>query len=191
MTERSIAALLLGCLSFFICAGYDAIAMAVGKRIRSLFALSGLLLGSATVLLLIQVPWKKNFAEHPASVCIGLLFSVLSFVFLIKALFFSFSPDIAYSGSGKSPVATDGLYALCRHPGVLFLILFYFFIAIAARVTALFWSFFLFSVLDIVLAIWEDCRVFPKILDGYDEYKKNTPFLIPKIRRRPSHIKRN
>ncbi|MGI5936434.1 MAG: hypothetical protein ACOX7I_06510 [Oscillospiraceae bacterium] len=69
------------------------------------------------------------------------------------------------------------MYSLCRHPGVLWLSLF--FICLSVFTAFSIHSAAAYIVLDILLALFEDIVVFPRLLDGYGEYRKRVPFLIP------------
>ena len=93
------------------------------------------------------------------------LFWLLAAIFLaleVDALFFALPRAASYEQPGQDRATqTVGMYALCRHPGVLWLAgLFY-------------------SVLNLLLAAFEDCWVFPARLTGYDAYRRETPFLLP------------
>ena len=183
MTEIEFASLVCGGLSFAVCALYDLIGVRAQKRVSALFALSGLLLAGSTAALLAEAPWGERLIARPALCWVFLALAALSLALLIKALFFSFPAAQAYAGGATKPTAvTTGLYALCRHPGVLFLGLFYLFVWLAARTEALLAAFVLFTALDVLLVAWEDARVFPRTLVGYEAYKETTPFLLPNAR---------
>ena len=179
MTGGDFAALAAGGLSFAVCALYDFVGLRALKRVRALFALSGLLLAGGTALLLAGLPWARMWSARPVGCAVLLALAAGSLALLVKALFFSFPAATGYAGNQKVPAVTGGLYALCRHPGVLFLGLFYLFVWLAARTAAAGWAFALFTALDVTLAAWEDERVFPQTLDGYGAYKETTPFLLP------------
>ena len=77
---------------------------------------------------------------------------------------------------------TEGVYALCRHPGVLW------FAGLYLCLGAL-WKDrdgMLFAVtmiiLNILYVIFQDWYSFPKTFSNYKEYKKATPFLLPNKR---------
>lgn len=107
----------------------------------------------------------------------ALLFGAL----LIKALFFSFPPKTAYIDDSRQRTAcTGGMYALCRHPGVVWFCLMY-----GCLVPGLSFSpglAALYCLLNIALAFVEDRWIFPKIFSNYRAYQKTTPFLIPTVR---------
>lgn len=80
---------------------------------------------------------------------------------------------------GLRPLADTGVYALCRHPGVLWLAGMYFFVWCACGGAAWLAAFLLFSGADALYVLWQDRVIFPASIQNYKEYQNNTPFLIP------------
>ena len=114
----------------------------------------------------------------------------------VYSLLFSFSGKEAYgNGSlggdayatgikkGKTTeekgreLRTDRMYRLCRHPGVLFFILLYIDLWLCLGMDPA--GMAELCGLNILLAIFEDRLVFPKLFSGYDRYRETTPFLVP------------
>lgn len=116
-----------------------------------------------------------------------LIFGFLGLVFLlllVYSLFFAvpFSKTYVDTKNHKAPVCTTGMYALCRHPGVIWFAGFYLFFWLSFGGTILLWQFIIYSTLNLLYIILQDKWSFIKCFDGYDTYKKNTPFLIPNIK---------
>lgn len=114
-------------------------------------------------------------------------FCVAAAVFLILqlyALFGCFPSKNAY-GSGEKQTAFDkGIYAMCRHPGLLFFAGTYVCLSLGTEHP---WSAsILYIILDLILVTLEDKVFFPKTIEAYADYKRTTPFLIPT----PKSIKR-
>ncbi len=137
-------------------------------------------IGSA--LLLISVIYQcLNGSVHTSvtGVVFAAVFAVVFLILMLYSLFGSFSVEEGYLSPGtKRSVYTKKMYALCRHPGVLwfaFLMacLYFMGLSLTAAVT--------YTVLNIALAAFEDIVVFPAILSGYEEYRHRTRFLIPDI----------
>ena len=96
---------------------------------------------------------------------------------LLYSLFGSFSVKDAYvEQPGGRRVCDRGLYAMCRHPGVLFFAGLYICLCFAVRFPAA--HTLTYITLDLLLAVLEDIAIFPKVLGGYDEYKTGVPFII-------------
>lgn len=113
------------------------------------------------------------------------IFSIIAVVFfglLIYTLFFALPFKETYVENNKPNVYTSGVYALCRHPGVLWLSLFYGFLWLATDQVSVLYAFLLFSLMDLIYVILQDVWIFPKILNGYEAYRKTTPFLVPNYR---------
>ena len=112
------------------------------------------------------------------------LAGALGAVFLaleIHALFFALPAQPSYSAPGeKRPAVTGGVYAMCRHPGVVWmaglLVCLWLAWGLPLRAAAL------YTLLDVGLAAFEDQWVFPTVLEGYGAYRETTPFLIPTAR---------
>ena len=76
-------------------------------------------------------------------------------------------------------LVTDGTYSLVRHPGVIWLFLAYFFLAIFNEnsyllVTAITWTF-----ANTIYVIIQEKYVLVRLFPNYDEYIKTTPMVIP------------
>ena len=104
--------------------------------------------------------------------------AVIFFLLLVRTLFFALPAEASYTRPGeRRPVRRSGVYALCRHPGVLWFGGLYLCLWPALGVPL--WAGAAYTGLDVLLVLFEDRRVFPAVLDGYPEYRKVTPFLIP------------
>lgn len=77
------------------------------------------------------------------------------------------------------PLVDTGVYALCRHPGVLWLGGFYLFAWLAAGGAALLAAFALYTALDALYVLWQDRVIFPVSIEHYAAYRRSTPFLLP------------
>lgn len=172
----------LGCVGIFLCAASD-LAQLAGKAflhtglfylgcIVQVFAAVGLVWFTDTSSVLLPTKLLGGFL---AAVGLGLL---------IYTLFFSLPKDTYRKNEGKA--ITCGIWSLCRHPGILF----YFLSTVGLSVFCghpLVWlACFLWSFLDLCYAYWQDKIIFPKTLQGYAEYQLSTPFLIPRLLKKPN-----
>jgi len=112
---------------------------------------------------------------------------------LIYSLFGALPFSNTYlNGAARRKVYDRGIYALCRHPGVLWFTLFYLSYWMIFSSSVLLWAGISFSLGNLLYAILQDLFFFPQIFANYNEYKESTPFLIPtrsSIRRAASTIK--
>ena len=166
--------LLLGCFSYAPLYIYERLRLkgisrswlfAAGSL--SLFICSVGCFFSGTVQLELPVFWK---------VLSGIL-AAANALLMIWALFFSL-PKGTYTGDAAAAVDT-GLYALCRHPGVLFFGGMEIFLWPVSGRSMMLLCAVSFTLCDILYAYVQDRKYFPLILSGYGEYKKRVPFLIP------------
>lgn len=78
----------------------------------------------------------------------------------------------------KVPIIKTGPYARTRHPGI------WCFAAVAAGITIIApaaWPVnLLFTALNLIYCILQDRYFFPVYIEGYDIYKQETPFCIPR-----------
>jgi protein-S-isoprenylcysteine O-methyltransferase Ste14 len=108
--------------------------------------------------------------------------AVVCFCLLIYTLFFALPFQDTYLETGGSPkIYKDGMYALCRHPGVLWFIGFYIFLGLMLKIPLLIAAVVVFSLLNLLYVVFQDNWTFMKMFSDYDLYKKETPFLLPNL----------
>lgn len=102
------------------------------------------------------------------------------FATLIYSLFFAlpFKQTYAEQTDGRR-VYRCGVYALCRHPGILCFFGTYLMLGLAALPTPMLRNCLVFSALNLAYAGFQDRITFPATFCDYDDYKKQVPFLIP------------
>ena len=171
-----MTALLLGALSFPVCALSDWLGLRGRRRAASaLFALGCLLLSASSALLF----WS-NAPDHLTLLRVLLLLGAAGALALeFYTLFFALPFSDTYAGDGGLSVINTGVYALCRHPGVLWLALAYLLSAAALGGAPLWIASLLYTALDTAYVWWQDRFVFPHTLTGYRAYQQETPFLLP------------
>lgn len=174
----------LGSFSFVLMVLYDLNQLRRNKNsfLNSFFILGFCILFICSVLLLSDLFNRDITFINITGFVAGLIFLTV----MIYALFFNLPFKKTYNHSKskndiKNQTITTGLYALCRHPGVLAFILCYLSFYIATQTKAMLYAWLIWSALDIVHVAIQDIYIFPKTLSGYDEYKKSTPFLIPSL----------
>lgn len=166
----------LGCLGFamFFLSDFND-ARLHWKGLVFCFPLGGLLLLLACALSLAP-------ADAPLGGLAGrllcLLFGLAFLALLLHTLFGAFPAASAYAAPGeKRPVCRRGVYALCRHPGVLWLFGLMLCLRLGAGLPLLHLS--VYTGLNLLLVLFEDRYVFPGLLAGYAAYRREVPFLLP------------
>ena len=170
--------ILLGSLAFLIAFFFD---LAAIKRIRYLKQIIGLACISLFGYSLFAVcfaPVKLRLPDWLSRM--GWLFFLVSFSLLVYSLFLEipFRQTYAADGVGDRLVKT-GTYALVRHPGVLWFALFLASLMLVSRSRLLLVAAPVWFFMD-VLYVWIQERFyFTRMFPGYEQYKKDTPMLIP------------
>ncbi len=145
-------------------------------KLSAMTGLSMLLISTAYVLIAAgmeakQVRWGAGF------------FAVIAFCLLVYSLFFALPAKTTYVAQKKDllPLKSSGMYALCRHPGVIWLSIFYCMLWISITHWALLWTWLICTGMDLFYVVIQDRYIFPKTIENYEKYKEVTPFLIPTI----------
>ncbi|MDD3796561.1 MAG: hypothetical protein PHE06_11460 [Lachnospiraceae bacterium] len=152
------------------------------KFLQCFFGVGCLGLAAATV----SGIWLASFSlVLNASFWAGILLSVLFFALLIDTLFFALPMKATYGdhvGGEKRTVCSSGMYALCRHPGVLWLAGMYAGIWLALPGSEAGTLFLTTTVCNVFYVWFQDSWTFPNIFDQYEKYRHSTPFLIPTMK---------
>jgi protein-S-isoprenylcysteine O-methyltransferase Ste14 len=171
--------LLCGLLGFVLYFLYDLNSITVrSKLLHSSFSIGTAFLAVATGMDL----WSalKSNAFSGFTDLMFLVLSALSFAALIYCLFFAlpFQETYAEQATDRS-VCDKGVYALCRHPGILCFFGTFLFLGLAARPANLLAHGMVFSALNLIYALFQDRITFPKTFSDYHIYRTRVPFLLP------------
>ncbi len=170
--------IIIGAIGFVVVHIFDLVAL---KRIPRLKPVvwcigSGLLIYS--LVMICRYPVK---IELPAwSIWLGWGVLAVSAFLLIHSLFVSlpFRKTYVDAGVGDKLVKT-GLYALVRHPGILWFPLFMLSLIPISKSSLLLIAAPTFIALDIVLVFIQDKFIFGRMFRGYERYRRETPMLLP------------
>lgn len=172
-------AFLFGTVGFLLCILYDINSVSWRNRILNKMFLAGTLCITGSAFWTVRTALGEKTAEMPFC----FIFAAGSLLFLgmlIYTLFFALPFEETYLEENRQRMAyTEGVYALCRHPGVLmFAGLFLCLWGMTGRISQgiYFLSMILWNYIYIIL---QDVWIFPETFTNYTEYKKTTPFLIP------------
>ena len=173
--------IIVGAIGFTLAHLFDLIALKNIPRLKPvIWALgSGLLAYSLAMICL-----SADKLVLPAwSTPLGWAVLVLSSVLFIHSLFISlpFHKTYVRDGVGDKLIKTR-VYALVRHPGVIWFILLMLSLIPVSRSRLLLIATPAFISLDILLVIIQDKFVFGRMFDGYESYRQRTPMLLPNRR---------
>lgn len=142
----------------------------------AIFGAACVLVVAATVILLAaqlpQCPWD-------AVSFIFLVLALASAALMVKALFFSLPANTYAAPAQARRTYTRGMYALCRHPGVLWYCLMYAFLAIMLRTPAAITGCCVLCLGDVAYMLFQDAWSFPRTFCDYDAYRKRVPLFFP------------
>jgi len=169
----------VGILGFIVIHLFDIVSL---KRIPSgakpgVWTVGSGLLGYSLIMLCL----KSNTLPLPIwSTWLGWGLLTLSLFLLIYSLFINLPFHKTYIATGVSDkLITTGLYALVRHPGVIWFTLFMLSLILVSKSSLLLIAAPIFILLDILLVITQDRFFFRQMFAGYDSYRQETPMLLP------------
>lgn len=105
---------------------------------------------------------------------IGLILAVLFLLLTIYSIVY----EVGKNNQDKKLI-TSGTYALNRHPGVLWLFLYYFFGSFFFADYMILIAGVVFTLVNILYVYLQERLIFRHIFDNYDEYIKSTPMILP------------
>ena len=169
-----------GAAAFGLFVLYDVNSVIWKKRnLHSFFSLGILLLLAVTGICLLREFGESRISRSsaallyliPGLVCLGLM---------VYSLFFALPFAETYVWEpGRNAVCDRGMYALCRHPGVLWFCMTYLFLALAWGTTQIWGMAAFYSLLNVGYVVLQDRWTFPRTFEDYEGYRKRAPFLIP------------
>lgn len=179
---QKMGAFILGTIGFLLYFIYDVNSIIWKNSVIQKFFATGSICVAASAV------WAMGMAltdgeNHPA-VQIGFGVGALIFlVLLVYTLFFALPFEETYLEENKERLAyTEGVYGLCRHPGVLWFAGVYLCLwGVSGElsqgiyfISIIFWNY--------LYVVFQDVWTFPKTFTNYNEYKQKTPFLLPNRR---------
>jgi len=88
---------------------------------------------------------------------------------------------------GSQDTVRRGSYGMCRHPGFWWLGFLVLFLSLPGGLSTTVVPMALMIFSNLTLIIVQDRFIFPRLFKGYGEYRKEIPFLIPRLRNRGYH----
>lgn len=107
------------------------------------------------------------------------LSALLFLILLVYTLFFVLPFQETYVEQTGAKTYDKGVYALCRHPGVLWFAGFYFSLWLAFQTSSLLWMAIWYTGLNFGYIILQDVAIFPRVFSDYYRYQQEVPFLVP------------
>lgn len=175
------ACIITGLCAFVLFVIYDVNSVRLRSRLlKPAFFVGFALLVIATALMF-AAGWNGEESGRVRQVVL-LALSGVFLALLIYTLFFALPFENTYiREEGRPGVYSEGVYALCRHPGVLWFIGMYACFALAMPTAPMIRGGTIFCVCNVLYVIIQDMWTFPNYFRDYNRYKQETPFLIPTI----------
>jgi protein-S-isoprenylcysteine O-methyltransferase Ste14 len=170
--------IVIGVFSFLVACSYDWLSL---KNIPFVKQLAGLLAVGLNIYATVMVCISPAKFDVPFYfLVLGACLLPVSLSLLMYSLFIEIPFRSTYLKNGVgSKLITTGTYALTRHPGVLWLALFYLSLAMLFPSTTLFLAITIWLIMDIIYVIMQDRIFFIRMFLDYNGYRRRTPFLIP------------
>ena len=171
--------LILGIAAFVLFFLYDINSITRQYSLPHCFFTVGTVLLAAATILDLVTGWQAG-AFAGALDYVLLAGGALCFGGLIYCLFFAlpFKETYAAPSTGRR-VYSGGVYALCRHPGILCFFAMELLLGLAALPEKMLLRGMIFSLLNLAYAYFQDRISFPRTFCDYTDYQKRVPFLIP------------
>ena len=172
--------ILIGCLGFFITHAFDVVALKGIKKVKPVIWLIGNgLIAYSLVMLCLSEP---NIGLPGWLAWVGWPLVLFGIYFQVAAITTDLPVKKTYVESGTSnQLIKTGFFAMARHPGVIFFIILTIGLTLISDSLLMLIAVAVFGALDIILVTVQDVYFFPKMFAGYEEYRKETPSIIPTI----------
>jgi protein-S-isoprenylcysteine O-methyltransferase Ste14 len=169
----------MGVVAFAFFVVYDINSIIMKNNLLSCCFFSGFCLLSAATAGIVIITWNIGVNDILRVGIFGIIAGIF-LLLLLYSLFFALPFHKTYLETDKkAKVQKYGVYALCRHPGVLWFIAFYLFLGLALMSALLLMATAVYGFLNILYVLFQDRWTFPRSFQDYEQYKKETPFLVP------------
>lgn len=177
--DEMLLSLLTGIVGFILFFLYDINSYTIRNRILGCSFFAGCVLILFSTGIQLYRAWLAEVFAVPSDILL-LFLAFVSFLCLIYCLFFALPFAETYvETQNERHVFDKGVYALCRHPGVLCFFALYLFLGLSALPQPLLLYGIILSFLNFLYVLFQDLVTFPKTFHDYAEYRKKTPFIIP------------
>lgn len=169
----------IGIIAFVLFYLYDYNQIVLKKKLLNhSFFIGCSLLIIATFILLYEHLCFLDFSVYQL---LTLTLAIFCFILLIYTLFFSLPFENTYLEKNCEihKCCQTGMYALCRHPGVLWMFGFYFMLAICFNTSMFYLACIIFNAMNVIYIMIQDHWTFMHQFNDYQDYKQQVPFLLP------------
>ncbi len=176
---KAMKYIVLGALAFLLIHLFDLISVIV-KKIRRLKLYIWVLSGGLLVYAIAEASFSPDKLPLPVwTSWLGWAIFLPTLSLFLYSLFINLPFRKTYLVADSEKLINVSLYALCRHPGFYFSVLSLSSLVLISRSRLLLTATPLWEGLDMLLILLDDFYTFRRMFPGYDQYRKETPMLIP------------
>ena len=177
--------IVFGILAFILFMLYDLeqarfLPLQLHKFTQFFFVIGFLLLLASTAVAVWHA--AQSLSEWSILQTVFLVMTALFFLLLIYTLFFALPFEETYVTQNGCKTYDRGMYALCRHPGVLWFTGCYLFLWMTFGGKELLLLAMINCLLNFLYVVLQDGVTFPRVFTDYNIYKQRVPFLIPTVK---------
>lgn len=176
---RNIPLLLIGLTGFGFLLLYDVVSLR-NVKYRVVMAQAGY--GVQFYAILRAALYDKELVVSQWIRWMGWPLALAGVSWLLYCLFLYTPLRQTYYDTNGPTLTTDGPYALSRHPGVYGYTSLVIGLSLVSRSLLLFKCGIIWSLANVGYVFIQDRYIFPLLLAGYDEYRQQTPMLIPNVK---------
>ncbi|MEQ8236614.1 MAG: hypothetical protein ABRQ23_07560 [Syntrophomonadaceae bacterium] len=169
----------IGCLAFVLMLIFDINQAFWFKKSLNYFFFLGLAVLTLSIFGIIIGDYPGFYVPIALRIIFALMAGI-SLLLLLATLFMWLPFGKTYLRVAKEGTVIDiGMFALCRHPGVVWSFLFYLFLWLSIGENIIIGAGIMWTIANIIYVYIQDVWLFPISFKGYDQYKNDVPFLIP------------
>lgn len=168
----------LGLLSYFFFGLFELASLRRLRFLKLAFGASAGLVGLYAFVMVVVDTQRITVPVH--LIILGAFLLLASGFLLVYSIFLEipFRKTYVSEGTGEVLIKT-GTYALVRHPGVLWMAIFLTSLVLVSRSQLLLFAAPLWFAADAIYVYLEEKFYLERIFQGYEEYQRETPMLVP------------
>jgi protein-S-isoprenylcysteine O-methyltransferase Ste14 len=173
-----LAYIIIGVLGFLVAPLFEVASM---KRVPGAKQCVGVFAAGLVTCAMVMACIKSGRLELPLWLTsLGWVLLLMSLLLVAYSFFINLPLRQTYIASGVGDrLVKTGTYALVRHPGVLWYALLLLSLILVSKAKLLLVASPVWLLMDILYVFVQEKFLFTKMFAGYDDYRRETPMLIP------------
>jgi len=165
---------------------FDLVQIYKKRTLSAIFSIIGYTSIVSTIIFLLfscELTYSIETGFALFTLIVKIIGAIFFFFLLLYSNFIEIGLKSPYSDSNERDALSSGSYGLVRHPGFLWLLLVLIMLVLIYKHTQFTLISMYMIAMNFILILIEDIILFPRIFNNYREYKKEVPFIIPRIRK--------